>query len=92
MKMAMLYNGNIIKQKVKRLRCQNGWTQNELVAKLQLLGCPVTRDILANIETRHSSLTDKQIKYFAEVFGVEAGEFSSNSVQRKGRAEHQPAK
>jgi hypothetical protein len=34
----------------------------------------MTRDILANIETRRSSVTDKQIKYFADAFDVEAGE------------------
>ena len=72
--MAMLYNGNFIGQNVSRLRCQKSWTQDELVVKLRLLGCWITRDLLANIETRHSAVTDKQIKYFVEVFGCEAGE------------------
>jgi transcriptional regulator with XRE-family HTH domain len=88
MKMAMFFNGNFIRAKVGTLRCQKGWTQDELVVKLQLLGCPMTRDILANIETRHSPLTDKQINYFAEIFGVEAGEFFSKSAQRKNKDGH----
>jgi len=82
--MAMLYNGNFIGQNVSRLRCQNGWTQDELVVKLRLLGCCMTRDLLANIETRHFALTNKQIKYFAEVFDCEADEiFLQKHLSRK---------
>jgi hypothetical protein len=41
------------------------------VAKLQLLGCYMTRDILANIETQRCIVKDKQIEYFAAIFGVQ---------------------
>jgi transcriptional regulator with XRE-family HTH domain len=88
--MAMLYNGNFIGQNVSRLRCQNDWTQAELVAKLRLLGCCMTRDILANIETCHSAVTDKQIKYFAEVFGCEADEIFQQKHPRGNKADRQP--
>lgn len=40
------------------------------MAKLQLLGCYMTRDILASIETLRCVTTDKQIEFFAEVFGI----------------------
>jgi hypothetical protein len=33
----------------------------------------MTRDILANIETRRSPVTDKRIAILAEVFGVAVG-------------------
>ena len=64
---------NVIGQNVAKFRYQRGWTQDELVGKLQLLGCYMTRDILANIETQRSVVTDKQIEFFADVFGVEEG-------------------
>ena len=64
---------NVIGQNVAKFRYQRGWTQDELVGKLQLRGCYMTRDILANIETQRSIVTDKQIEFFAEIFGVKEG-------------------
>ena len=62
---------NVIGRKVAYLRNQRGWSQNDLVAELHLLGCiNMTREILANIETMRSPATCKQIEFFAEVFGV----------------------
>src|SRR6185436_20604882 len=64
-------DANVIGRKVAYLRNQRGWSQNDLVAELHLLGCiNVTREILANIETLRSPATCKQIEFFAEVFGV----------------------
>ena len=63
-------DANVIGQNVAKFRYQHGWTQDELVAKLQLMGCYMTRDILANIETQRCVVTDRQIEFFAEVFGV----------------------
>ena len=56
-----------------KFRHQAGWTQDVLAAKMQLLGCYMTREIIANIETRRSSVTDKQVVILAEVFGEEVG-------------------
>src|SRR5207249_363936 len=53
--MGILRNGNLIGRNVSRLRYQQSWTQEELAAKMQLLGCYMTRDIIANIENRRSS-------------------------------------
>ena len=73
--MDMRQNANVIGRNVARFRYQNGWSQDKLVAKIQLLGFYITRDILANIETLRSIVTDKQIVIFAEVFGVPVGDF-----------------
>ena len=64
---------NVIGRNVAKFRYQRGWTQDELVGKLQLLGCYMSRDILANIETQRCVATDKQIEFFAHVFGIENG-------------------
>ena len=76
---------NVIGQNVAKFRYQRGWTQDELVGKLQLLGCYMTRDILANIETQRSIVTDKQIEFFAEIFGVKAGSFFPDKRRLSGR-------
>jgi transcriptional regulator with XRE-family HTH domain len=72
--MDMRQNANVIGRNVARFRYQNGWSQEKLVAKMQLLGFYITRDILANIETLRTIVTDKQIVIFAEVFGVPLGD------------------
>ena len=69
----MYRDENVIGQNIAKFRYQRGWTQDELVGKLQLLGRYMTRDILANIETRRSLVSDKRIVIFAEVFGVTVG-------------------
>lgn len=76
---------NVIGQNVAKFRYQRGWTQDELVGKLQLLGCYMTRDILANIETQRSIVTDKQIEFFAEIFGVKEGSFFPDKRRLSGR-------
>lgn len=72
--MGMLRDANVIGRTVARFRYQKGWTQEILAAKIQLLGCYMTRAIIANIESRRSTVTDKQIEFFTEVFAVEVGE------------------
>lgn len=65
-------NANVIGRTVARLRYQQGWSQDELVAQLHLLGdINMTRDILANIETLRSPADSKQIEFFAEVFQIQ---------------------
>jgi transcriptional regulator with XRE-family HTH domain len=66
----MQRKANVIGQNVAKFRYQRNWTQEELVAKLQLLGCYMTRDILANIETQRRIVTDVQVRFFAEAFGI----------------------
>jgi transcriptional regulator with XRE-family HTH domain len=70
----MSHNSNVIGRNVALFRYQNGWSQDLLVTKMQLLGIYITRDILANIETLRSIATDKQIVVFADVFGVPVGD------------------
>ena len=67
----MRREANVIGRTVARLRYQRGWSQDELVTQLHLLGnINMTRDILANIETLRSPADSKQIEFFAEVFHI----------------------
>lgn len=76
---------NLVGQSVARLRRKKGWTQDELASKLQLLGCCMTRDMIAKIEARCISVTDKEIMCFAEVFGLEIDElFPRNHSEENG--------
>lgn len=70
----MQHDANLIGRKVARLRYQKGWTQDMLVAKLQILQCDITRDIIANIELRRCVATDTQCAFLARVFNVSIDE------------------
>ena len=67
----MPHDKNVIGRLVSKMRYQRGWSQAQLVTELHLIGnINMTREILANIEILRSPATDKQIEFFAEVFGV----------------------
>jgi transcriptional regulator with XRE-family HTH domain len=68
--MAMHHRVNVVGKNVAKFRYQRGWTQDELAAKLQLLGCYMSRQILAHIETGNCAVTDAQIVFLAEAFQV----------------------
>lgn len=70
----MKHESNLIGRKVARLRYLKGWTQDTLVAKLQILQCDITRDIIANIELRRCVATDTQCAFLARVFNVSIDE------------------
>ena len=85
--MGKLRNGNVIGRNVARFRYQEGWTQEILAAKMQLPGCYMTRAIIANIESRRSIVTDKQIEFFTEVSEWKCGNFSRNGTRSNGQSE-----
>jgi len=66
----MQRKANVIGQNVAKFRYLRGWTQEELVGKLQLAGCDISRAVLANIETQRRIVTDVQVDALAKVFGV----------------------
>lgn len=61
---------NVIGQTIARLRSQRGWTQKTLMAKLQCQGVDITRDVLANIESGRTKVTDEHIIGCHHVFRV----------------------
>ena len=70
----MRHDSNLIGRKVAKLRYMKGWSQDTLVAKLQILQCNITRDVLANIETKRSVATDKHCFFLAKVLLVSIDE------------------
>jgi len=70
----MRHDSNLIGRKVAKLRYMKGWSQDTLVAKLQVLQCNITRDVLANIETKRSVATDKHCFFLAKALVVSIDE------------------
>ena len=68
-------DANVIGRNLAFLRNQRGWSQNDLVTQLHLLGdINATREKIASIETLRCVATCKQIEFFAEVFGIKEQE------------------
>ncbi len=55
---------------IRTLRNKNKLTQDQLAAKLQVLGCDITRSALAKIEVGQRHLYPDEIKALKEIFDV----------------------
>ena len=56
--------------KIGDLRIKNNMTQEQLAAKLQFLGCDITRSALAKIEVGQRHLYPDEIKALKEILKV----------------------
>ena len=57
-------------QRIRKYREMNGFTQEQLSAKLQVEGCDITRSALAKIEVGQRHLYPDEIKCIKEILGV----------------------
>lgn len=62
---------NLIGPQIRRLRDKLGWSQEQLAAKLQVLGFNISRSGLAKIENGSQTVADYQAYYFMHVFSVD---------------------
>ncbi len=56
--------------KGSRISVKNGWTQTELAARMQVVGCDLIREIIARIESGFRQTSVFEIDKFVEVFGI----------------------
>lgn len=56
--------------RIRSLRIAKGYTQETLSAKLQLLGCDITRSALAKIEAGQRHIYPDEIKAVKEALGI----------------------
>lgn len=53
---------------IRAIRVRNGWTQEQLAAKLQVRGCDMTRSALAKIEVGQRHVYADEIFLLREIF------------------------
>lgn len=58
-------------QNIRKARIKNNLTQEQLSAKLQVLGCDITRSALAKIEAGQRHIYIDELKAFKEILSVE---------------------
>ncbi len=68
-------NRQILGQNIAKMRIERGWSQADVVRKLQLVGSPLSRDGYANIETGRGNVFDSDLVALKEVFGVDFADF-----------------
>jgi transcriptional regulator with XRE-family HTH domain len=61
---------NIVGPQVRRLRYERGLSQSELVARFQVKGWDITRDVLAGIELGRRWVADFEVVFLARHLGV----------------------
>jgi hypothetical protein len=81
MKRQLKFFGN----RIANLRSRRGWTIQDFVAKLELIGCRISPDILNKIETGCWSVSDVQIFLFSEVFRVQIYDLMNQFPKKKKR-------
>ena len=62
---------NIIGPQVRKLRNERGMSQDQLAAKLQLLGLEMSRAGVSKIEARLRCVSDAELPVIAKALGVE---------------------
>lgn len=65
---------NLIGKNLKKIRTKLKMSQQELSAKLELLGVYVCRGAISRIEDRSRTVTDIELFAIAEVLGVDVKE------------------
>jgi transcriptional regulator with XRE-family HTH domain len=74
---------NIIGPVVIKLRQARKWSQEVLAARLQCQEDDISRDVLANIESGRTQVTDKHIRALQKAFGVPVVQLFPKLVQER---------
>lgn len=77
--MQMILNDISIGKNIKAIRLSKYMTQEDVVAKMQLLGSSISRSTLANIESDRRNIKASDLKCLKLVFDVEYDEFFRES-------------
>jgi transcriptional regulator with XRE-family HTH domain len=59
---------NDVGPQIRRLRCERGWTQDLLAAKLQLHGWDISREGVAKVEGGYHGVSDRQLRCLSRAF------------------------
>ena len=61
---------NIVGKKIRELRIGRGYSQRDLVRESELLGYPISQNMISTIENGKRRVTDVELLVFMEVFWV----------------------
>ncbi len=64
-----------IGQNIQALRYQNKLTQEQVIAKLNLMGIPVTKSTYAKLETNRMNIKVSELVALSKIFGTDINAF-----------------
>ncbi len=76
--MARIIDGrqkNLIGDKVKQLRSERNWSQQQVSDKLETMAIYICRGSISRIEDRSRTVTDIELYGLSQVFGIPVEEF-----------------
>ena len=65
---------NICGSRIRKIRQERGYSQNDLAIKLQLADMNLTQKAISRIETGDRAVLDYELKYFSAVLDVSVAE------------------
>ena len=65
-----LGNQNEVGANIARLRNERGWTQGDLLVKLELMGIHLSARRISELEGQQREIRGIELKALAEIFGV----------------------
>jgi transcriptional regulator with XRE-family HTH domain len=74
---------NVIGAQVRRLRNQRDFTQEQLAARLQVLGLEISRAGLSKIEAGLRCVADAELPFIAEALNVGIGDLFPTKLAKK---------
>lgn len=77
-------------QNLKNIRIKKGFTQEQTVAKLQLLGSPISRSTYSLIEMGKGNIFVNDLAGLQQIFGVEYTEFFDGISVSRINNKYQP--
>lgn len=69
---------NIAGRKIRELREASEMSQEELAAKIQLLGHSISQKAISRIETGDRVIPDYELPYFSEIFNISIDDLLEN--------------
>ncbi len=61
---------NIVGKNIRKLRIERGYSQRDLVRECELLGYPISQNMISRIENGKRRVTDMELLVFMDVFRV----------------------
>ncbi len=65
---------NICSSRIRKIRQERGYSQNDLAIRLQLADMSLTQKAISRIETGDRAVLDYELKYFSAVLDVSVAE------------------
>ena len=67
-----------IGRNIQQMRYLNGFTQDQVIARLNLMGIPISKSTYAKLETNRMNIKVSELLALARIFHCDVGEFFKN--------------